>query len=245
MQGSHSINAPLPPELAMLYSEQLNAKSSWFILNPESNQIILHSHSFDKLFQCECNHHDLSLDSLPITPKSYNDLMNEINYIITSNQSTKNLVILESQCGKSIPIWLSLQPIIVNGVQVAILVNTERLDTPDYLTTMLKQQSINQLWATMTTASDYDMKLKQIQSEYELDSNHPRYNNNHDYKFSITEQSILNLVLAGLSQKELCHKLNLSRTRVTQYISQICHKCGHTGYSGKYLKQHFNTNTIM
>ena len=244
MHRLNTTNPILPPEVLLLYSEQLNAQSSWFILNPKNNQIILRNKSFNIFFTTYGDYNNLSLDNLPITQKSCNDLVNKINHASMLNQFIESLTVLEMQSGKTITLWLSLQPIIIGNTPVAILVNAQQLDTPTYLTRIFKRQLKNQEWNIGNLTSNYGIqntnKVKKNTSNAvdNVNNNYDTINNN--YNLSNSEQSILNLILAGFSQKEVCNKLNLSRTRVTQYISRICHKCGYEGYSGKYLKKHFN-----
>jgi DNA-binding CsgD family transcriptional regulator len=234
----------IPEAVALIYTEQLNTSSPWFILNPTNNKILLRSNNFNELFNCDCNSHDLTLNELPITQKSYNELLHELNGTIQSNLFNSSLIALEMQCNKIIPLWLSVQPISLNNTQIGILVYAEPIETPDYM-----MQSI-------IHASDSGMRHHQLQLQQYIrmpastnatttNTDHPDDNSNHsnyDHKFDEIQQVILNLVLIGFSQREIGERLNLSRTRIAQHLIQICNKHGIAGGSSKLLKKHFHVN---
>ena len=244
----YSVANIIPEEMSLLYTEQLNTLSPWFILNPLDNKLLLRSHNFDELFDCDCDSHDLSLNELPITQKSYNELVHEVNYTAQSNLFASSFIVLEMQCNKTIPLWLSLQPITLKNSQVGILVYTQPVDAPEYMTNFFKA-SQKQATQNIPSVSDsgtrqYSLQLQKYNklpvepTESDVPYDCKNHNHKHSHKFDQVQQTILNLTLARFSQKEIGKKLNLSRTRVAQHITHICNKFGIVGGS-KMIIKHF------
>lgn len=216
----------LSNDVISLYTEQLDTTSPWFILNPITNQILLHSNNFNELFDCKCDSHDLSLNNLPITQASYDHLIAEISATVKSEQLDYSLIALEMQCSKIIPLWLSLQTIDLGNKQLGIVVYTQPLDAPKYIIYLLQNQLHLNINSTTPPTSDSGIRHATC--------------SNHSSKFATTQHIILNLVLAGFSQREIGEKLNLSRTRIAQHITLICREHGLTNGSSKLLKQQIN-----
>ncbi len=144
-----------------------------------------------------------------------------------------------------ITLWLSAQAIIVENIVIAVILYADLLNIPKYLTSFLQKTYIDnphnsEISAKILTTTSNNTSLNNIHNN-EQNKNHVEAlkNNNHTVLMTPNEKNVLDLIIAGFSQKEIAKKLQISRTRITQHIAKICNKCGYTGYSSKYLKKYF------
>lgn len=223
-------NKKLTTKLKELYLDLLGNQSPWCILDINNN-ILLHNKIFITLFD-DTNHDYINtpICQTSLTKDSTQFLINEVTYAIKSNIFNSNIIYIETKSKKSTSIWLSIQPITLEMEQLVVLVYMQPIQTPKNITSFIKLQKPTLSYINKNILAENTTSIsKECNCKYEK-----------------VQSMILNLLIAGFSQREIGERLKLSRTRIAQHIANICHNHGITSGSSKLLKQECRiTNALV